>query len=165
MHHIVRGYGWLDDQGRTSFRHTIWGSSPRGFRVISDSSRIIVRNEGPDNDPDIVPPFWTHDSLMNAFVYKLRRLAVVHGRKKNGKVKYESVHLHREPNISDFINAIERGMIPIDFDARTQLKGNGLRDHGTKFRIKLDDLRPLHESTNKKCFFLISPCCAEKLML
>ncbi|MEG9884593.1 MAG: MvaI/BcnI family restriction endonuclease [Hyphomicrobiales bacterium] len=62
MQRVVRGYGWDDGKGRISFRHTIWGQSPRGFRVVNDSGRIIVRNEGADSDPDIVPPYWTHDS-------------------------------------------------------------------------------------------------------
>lgn len=149
MHHVVRGYGWPDAKGRTSFRHTIWGQSPRGFKVVNDISRIIVRNVGPDADPDVLPPYWTHDSLINAFVYKLRRLAVVHGKKKDGKVKYKTVRLHWEPNISGFIEAIERGIIAIDFDARTTDTGRGLRDHGTKFRIKLDDLKHLYSKSQR----------------
>ena len=149
MHQIVRGYGWPDAHGRISFRHTIWGSSPRGFRVANDSGRIIVRNEGPNSDPDIVPPFWTHDSLISAFVYKLRRLVVVHGRKRNGMVKYESARLHWDPNVSAFIGAIEKGIIAIDFDARTQPTGNGLRNHGTKFRVKLDDLKYLYSKNQR----------------
>jgi len=40
-------------------------------------------------------------------------------------------------------------MIAIDFDARTRLKGNGLRDHGTKFRIKLDDLKNLYSKNQR----------------
>ena len=149
MHQVVRGYGWPDAQGRTSFRHTIWGQSSRGFRVVNDANRIIVRNEGENADPDIVPPYWTHDSLINAFAYKLRRLAVVRGTKRNGQVKYETARLHWEPNVTDFINAIERGIIAIDFDARTNLKGRGLRDHGTKFRIKLDDLGHLYSKSQR----------------
>ena len=149
MHEVVRGYGWLDAQGRTSFRHTVWGTSPRGFCVVNDSSRIIVRNEGPDADPGIISPYWTHDSLVNAFVYKLRRLAVVHGTKRNGMVRYESARLHWEPNTTSFIAAIEQGVVAIDFDARTNLTGCGLRDHGTKFRIKIDDLKHLY-SRNRR---------------
>ena len=148
MHSVVRGFGWPDDKGRTSFRHTIWGTSPRGFRVVNEANRIIVRNE--HDDRDIVPPYWTHDALINAFVYKLRRLAVVHGQKKNGQVRYTSARLHWEPNITQFISAIERGIIAIDFDARTtDGPGRALRDHGTKFRIKLDDLRHLYSQNQR----------------
>jgi hypothetical protein len=149
MHQVVRAYGWPDPKGRTSFRHTIWGKSPKGFEIVNDVNRIIVRNTGPDVDSDITPPYWTHDSLMNAFVYKLRRLAVVHGTKRKGKVKYEYARLYREPKISDFVSAIERGLVAIDFDARTNLSGMGLRDHGTKFRIKLDDLHSIYTKNEK----------------
>lgn len=147
MHQIVRSHGWPDKQERISFRHTIWGTSPRGFRVVDDADRIIVRHEGEHTNPDLVPPYWKHDSLINAFAYKLRRLAVVHGKKRQGRVRYERAHLHWEPNITSFIKAIECGMIAIDFDARTNFEGHGLRDHGTKFRIKLDDLRSLYSKS------------------
>lgn len=149
MRQVVRGYGWPDGKGHISFRHTIWGQSPRGFRVVNDVTRIIVRNIGTDADPDVIPPYWTHNSLINAFSYKLRRLAVVHGRKRNGKVKHESARLHWEPNIVGFIDAIERGIIAIDFDARTNLTGIGLRDHGTKFRIRLDDLEQIYTRSQR----------------
>jgi len=149
MHQFVRGYGWLDSKGRTSFRHTIWGNSSRGFKIVNDVNRIIVRNEDPVADIDITPPYWTHDNLMNAFVYKLRRLAVVHGTKHKGKVKYEYARLYWEPKITDFISAIERGIIAIDFDARTNLSGMGLRDHGTKFRIKIEDLNSIYSKNEK----------------
>jgi hypothetical protein len=149
MHEFVRGYGWPDLKGRTSFRHTIWGSSSRGFKIANDVNRIIVRNEGPVADIKITPPYWAHDNLMNAFVYKLRRLALVHGTKRKGKVRYEYARLYWEPKITDFISAIERGLIAIDFDARTNLSGMGLRDHGTKFRIKIEDLSSLYLKNEK----------------
>jgi hypothetical protein len=149
MHQVVRGYGWPDAQGRTSFRHTIWGRSPRGFQVVNDVNRIVVLNTAGNLHPDIIPPFWTHDSLINSFVYKLRRLAVVQGKKRNGKVKYESARLHWELNPTKLIKAIESGIVAIDFDARTNSTGQGLRDHGTKFRIKLDDLEFLYSKSQK----------------
>ena len=149
MHEFVRGYGWPDSKGRTSCRHTIWGNSSRGFKIVNDVNRIIVRNEGPVADIDITPPYWTHDNLINAFVYKLRRLAVVHGTKRKGKVRYEYARLYSEPKTTDFISAIERGLIAIDFDARTNLSGMGLRDHGTKFRIKIEDLSSIYLKNEK----------------
>ncbi len=43
-----------------------------------------------------------------------------------------------------------RGVIAMDFDARTtESKGRGLRDHGTKFRIKLDDLRHIYSENQR----------------
>ena len=72
MHNLVRTCGWLDSHGRTSFRHTIYGKSPRGFKVVNKTNRIIIRNE---QYPDMPLPYWTHDTLINAFAYKLRRMA------------------------------------------------------------------------------------------
>ena len=146
MHQMVREFGWLDNDGRTSFRHTIHGQSKRGFYVTNESGRITVRN---DTISDIEPPYWTHDALLNAFASKLRRLIVVKGTKKKTEVKYESAHLYWEPKITMFIEAIEKGIIAIDFDARTEDGREGLRNHGTKFRIKRDSLNDLY-SNNKK---------------
>ncbi len=145
MHHMVREFGWLDSKGRTSFRHTIHGRSDRGFYIANESERITVRNDGVS---DMVWPYWTHDKLMNAFAAKFRRLIVVKGQKNRGQVKYEQAHLYWEPQITKFIQAVERGIIAIDFDARTN-NGRGLRNHGTKFRIKYDDLRHLYNNRQK----------------
>lgn len=147
MHSVVRTCGWPDKLGRTSFRHTIWGKSPRGFQVVDEASRLIVRNE---KYPDIIPPYWAHDTLINAFVYKLRRLVVVHGSvsKKHGTVNYESAQMHWEPRITSLISEIQSGTIAIDFDARTT-DGHALRDHGTKFRISINDLDRLYKKTKK----------------
>lgn len=149
MYSVVRAFGWPDRKGRISFRHTIWGRSLRGFRVVNDAHQIIVRNER-DHNKDVIPPYWTHDTLINAFAYKLRRLAIVHGEKKNDEVRFTSARLHWEPNITSFINAIEHGIIAIDFDARTTKgPGRALRDHGTKFRIKVDDLWHLYSKNQR----------------
>ena len=72
---------------------------------------------------------------MNAFVSKLRRLVIVNGEKKSKKVRYKSAVFYTEPRITEFISAIESGLVAIDFDARRKDLGNGLRNHGTKFRI------------------------------
>ncbi|MEM7589595.1 MAG: MvaI/BcnI family restriction endonuclease [Myxococcota bacterium] len=53
-----------------------------------------------------------------------------------------------EPNITSFIDAIQKGVIAIDFDARTT-QGNGLRDHGTKFRIHIKNLGRLYQKSQK----------------
>lgn len=141
MHQMVRKFGWPDQKGRISFRHTIKGRSSMGFYVTNESNRITVRNDSHGND--MVWPYWTHDALMNAFASKFRRLIVVKGRKSRGKVKYELAHLYREPQITLFVGAIASGSVAIDFDARTQ-NGHGLRNHGTKFRVQYNDLKHLY---------------------
>ncbi len=145
MHQMVRTFGWPDDKGRTSFRHTILGRSDRGFYITNESNRISVCN---DSESDVVSPYWTHDKLLNAFASKLRRLIVVKGTKKNNRVKYETAYLYWEPQITQFANAVEHGIVAIDFDARTN-NGRGLRNHGTKFQVKYDNLRHLYNHYQK----------------
>lgn len=75
MRDMVHNYGWEDDSKRISFRHTIRGKSERGFSVVNEIDRIVVRNE----IKDAAVPHWTHDTLLNAIGAKLRRLIVVTG--------------------------------------------------------------------------------------
>ena len=146
MHDMVREFGWADSKGYTSFRHTIKGKTDMGFYVVNDSGHIIVCN---DRASDIKPPYWTHDRLINAFVSKLRRLIVVKGEKrKKGnirEVRYITAHLFQEPKTTRFIEDIVDGIVAIDFDARTT-DGKALRNHGTKFRIKYENLRDLYHN-------------------
>jgi len=145
MHHMVREFGWRDSKNRISFRHTIHGRSERGFYISNEIDRITVRNEGTS---DMAWPYWLHDDLINSFVSKFRRLIVVKGVRKNGSVRYDAAHIYRDPQTKRFIDAITRGVIAIDFDARTN-NGRGLRNHGTKFRISYDDLNILYHYSKR----------------
>ena len=144
MHMMVRTFGWPDSKGRTSFRHTIWARSNLGLYVVNESNRITVRHP---READVVWPYWTHDKLLNAFAAKFRRLIAVKGQRKtiNGvkRVRYNTAHLYWEPQLTSFVEAVERGIVAIDFDARTN-NGRGLRNHGTKFRVSADDLHRLY---------------------
>ncbi len=142
MRHMVRRFGWEDAQGRTSFRHTIRSSSAMGFYVSNESGRITIRN---DSTPDMLQPYWTHDRLINAFASKLRRLIVVRGQRRRNpnSVRYDNAHMYWGPQITLFTDAIEKGIVAIDFDARTN-NGKGLRNHGTKFRTTYDNLTNLY---------------------
>ena len=129
--YMVQKYGWLDQHGRKSFRHTISGRSDR-FKIESDANQIIVRRIGGNG----LVPYWTHDELLNAMAYKLRRLILVKGNKSGQTVVYERADLFEELEMSLFILEICTGTINIDFDARENVKGKTtLRNHGTKFRI------------------------------
>ncbi len=83
------------------------------------------------------------DSLINAFAAKFRRLVVVKGERRKPEVRYDVAWSFEEPRVTLFIEAIEKGVVAIDFDARTS-NGRGLRNHGTKFRVHYDDLRNLY---------------------
>ena len=57
--------------------------------------------------------------------------------------------MYEEPRSTDLIDAILCGIVAIDFDAREQPGQNSLRDHGTKFRIDVGDLRKIYDRDRK----------------
>ena len=112
------------------------------FRAREVPLSVVLRRNLP------MGHYWTHDKLINALASKFCRLIVVKGRKKDDHVRCDLAHLYWEPKTTMFIEAIQRGIIAIDFDARTN-NGRGLRNHGTKFRVKYDDLRYLYGHRKK----------------
>lgn len=149
VRYLVHEHGWPDESGRVSFRHTIFGESPRGFYVVNDADRIVVRNK----IKDTVVPHWTHDTLMNCCGAKLRRLIVVEGERVKYPVrgvKFNSATAYWEFNITGFCNALAQGKVAIDFDARTQQgPGTAIRNHGTKFRVLIEELPSLYQNSQK----------------
>lgn len=144
MRQLVHEHGWPDEHGRISFRHTIGGRSDRGFYVVNDPDRVLVRHD----HIDIVVPYWLHTTLMNAIGAKLRRLILVEGqliRHPQRAVIFNKATAYWEFDIQGFGNACSQGMVYIDFDARTQGgRGTALRNHGTKFRVHGDNLKYLY---------------------
>lgn len=143
LNSVVDAFGWPNDRGQVSFRHTLSGSSNRGFKVVNEDDKIKIVNPA---NPSIVP-FWEHDTIMNAIGAKLRRLILVHGAydKDARVVVYNDAMAYWEPNLSSICKAIETGVIHVDFDARTKgARGTALRNHGTKFRIKVADIGKLY---------------------
>lgn len=140
---IIRNYGWEGSNGKPSFRHTIRGESERGFKIVHDSIGISVRHQ----DGSTVA-HWTTDDLLNSAGSKLRRLLLVTGklRTQNGvrQVMYEHATSYEQFKLSRFMDAIESGLVAVDFDA--YIKESGVvRDHGTKFRIDAGNLGKLYE--------------------
>lgn len=139
LERLVREYGWPNKKEELCFRHTISGTTSRGFYIRNDDKQISVHNQ---NRPNEVLAYWPHDRIMNAFIAKLRHLVVVKGNRENSRVKFTSAHFFKEPQASNLMDAIGSGLMCIDFDAREQLPSNtSLRNHGTKFRIKFDNLK------------------------
>lgn len=137
LHPIVKKFGWLNSDGRLSFRHTVHGSvTARGFYVENDKSKIIIRNK---SEPNEELAYWMHDKLINAFAYKFRRLVLVSGQKHKGSVHYQSAVFYTEPKTTQFLTAIQNGYVAIDFDVREKGERK-LRNHGTKFRINSEHL-------------------------
>lgn len=145
---MVHEFGWDDGKGRLSFRHTIKSETERGFYVVNEADRIVIRNKYKDT----AVPHWTHNTLFNAFSAKCRRLIVVEGEvlKNPRRVIYKKATAYWEPDIQGFSKAVADGVFYVDFDARTQKgRGSAIRNHGTKFRIKVDDLLRVY-AHNKK---------------
>lgn len=144
---MVKHYGWPDKMDRISFRHTLWGQSSMGFKVECERDQVILTNK---TNPMNMLPYWSKDTLRNAFIGKLRRLILVKGKKKGQQVTYESAVLFSEPKSEDFIKGLEQGVVAIDFDARSKkpnpdVDGWSIRNHGTKFRIKVIDLPKIYD--------------------
>ena len=148
---LVLNCGW-DSNGKTSFRHTIWGVSPRGFRVEVSDEKISVVN---DKYPNIVA-YWDMDELLNSVIPKLRNLILVPGkiRKRNSGrwVTFNYAQANYGFGLSKFMSGLRDGWIAIDFDARTNPTSRSgsvsIRNHGTKFRINLKNLGRMYTESH-----------------
>ena len=136
---MIESWGWVGRNGRQSFRHTICGESDR-FTVVDVGNAIRVVRTGHDDD---FVPYWTHDVLVNSLARKLKNLILVHGSKRNRMVRYDSAEFLTEVRSTRFIREIIRGTVCIDFDAYIRESG-AVRNHGTKFRIRTEDIRRLY---------------------
>lgn len=146
---VVDKFGWANDKGKISFRHTIKGETARGFKVVNENNRISIVNK---YNKDIVP-YWDHNTLLGQLGGKLRRLIIVHGEvkrenRKIRKVKYNSATAFWDIDLVGFSETVEKGIVYVDFDARTKAgRGSGLRNHGTKFRIKIENIGHLYKNS------------------
>lgn len=142
---FVERYGWPGANDQISFRHTISGSSPRGFIITNANDRISIANV---TDPAL-EVYWTHNTILSAFGAKLRRLILINGRvnKVARTVIYNNATAYWDLNLLGICEAIENGTIYIDFDCRTTRgRGTALRNHGTKFRINVDNIGVIYEN-------------------
>lgn len=147
MNKVVDAFGWENEKGQISFRHTLTKkSSERGFVVNNIDNKITVTNI---NNSSLCP-YWEHNVILNAIGAKLRRLILVHGLvdKEKRQVIYQNAVAYWDLNLLGICKAIEEGIICIDFDARTkEQRGSALRNHGTKFRVHINDIGVLYENS------------------
>lgn len=147
-----------------SFRQTInaSGYSDRGFKVNIDrkQKRIYIdfnfdyidgRHsewkrfiENGVGTGDITPnPYWTFEEIDTKLRTKLNNLMYVRADTKveNGieYFRYNKIEAYIDPSIDRFLALVERGVIYVDFDARTG------HNHGTKFRIRPNHKTDLYE--------------------
>jgi hypothetical protein len=143
---LVDAFGWDNGKGQLSFRHTIKGKSERGFLIENKDNKIMVTN--PTNRD--ITPYWDSNTIVGAIAAKLRRLILVHGvvDKAKRKVKYNSATAYWDLDLLNICEAIRVGTIYIDFDARTNGgRGTSIRNHGTKFRIHINDIGVIYENS------------------
>lgn len=148
MTSIVHTFGWMDNQGRMSFRHTLESESKRGFYVVNELDRVLIRN----NAQDMVVPYWTHNAILGIAGRKLSRLVLVdcEVNKVKKQIRYTGATAFWEFNLTGFCDAMHKGIVKIDFDARTQKgPGTSLRNHGTKFRVSASDIHLLYQNSKK----------------
>ena len=145
MRYMVRRFGQKDQHGRRSFRHTIRGKSDR-FRVDSDANQIFVRPIGGNGSI----PYWAQDDILSAAGAKLRCLVLVQGSKKGRTVTFDRIDCFEDLQISFFVFELVAGSVCIDFDAReSKPDSQGLRNHGTKFRVAPNDICRLYRKKER----------------
>jgi len=147
-----------------SFRQTIYCKrySDRGFTVELDkkNEKIIIRFDATKVDQkhrnwlktveqriglcNLDPePYWGFSDLAAHIRTKLTNcfFILVDVKKEKGKeyLQYNDIKMLSNFSMVKFINALEKNLIYIDFDARTG------HNHGTKFRIRETNLPLLYE--------------------
>jgi hypothetical protein len=146
-----------------SFRQTITGAvrSDRGFTVIIDrkQQKVLISFDATTVDTrhaewlesikkrvglgELAPqPYWGFDDLGHKAGTKLLNCFYVQAKTKveNGKeyFSYEKIFMLIKFSVCAFTDAIEKGSVYVDFDARTG------HNHGTKFRLRQNALPSLY---------------------
>jgi len=157
--------GAIHPDSEMSFRQTITGAvrSDRGFTVVVDhkQQKVLISFDANTVDPrhaewlksvkervglsELAPqPYWGFADLEHKAGTKLLNCFYVQARTKKERGKeyfsYENIFMLRKFSIRAFTNAIEKGYVYVDFDARTG------HNHGTKFRLRQDKLTELYEN-------------------
>lgn len=163
-------YGWKHQTmpDEMSFRQTINGLaySDRGFKVVVDRNakrvaisfnaefvgerhaewlKSVEKRAGlKELDPQ---PYWGFDDLFHRAGTKLLNCFYIRAevKRESGREHfwYKDIIVLQDFSLEKFLQAIEKGMIYVDFDARTG------HNHGTKFRLKQDRLPELYEVVRK----------------
>jgi hypothetical protein len=172
---LVAKYGWplINHPNELSFRQTITTLAPsdRGFRVIVNEEErkveITFNAKIVDNRHrewlktvesrvglgQLYPqPYWGFDDLEYKAGTKLKNtFFVLADSKIQNNVeyfKYNGILMLRTFDFEKFLNALRKGLLKVDFDARNGF-GRGGHNHGTKFRIATNLLPTFYEEVNK----------------
>ncbi len=159
-------YGWKHQtiHNEMSFRQTINGlsRSDRGFKVVVDRTnrKVYISFNAKEVDKrhndwlksvqkkvglgELDPqPYWGFDDLFHKAGTKLLNCFYITAEVKYKGNKecfwYKKIMILQKFSLDKFLNAMEKGSVLIDFDARTG------HNHGTKFRLKQDKLPELYD--------------------
>lgn len=134
-----RGFGIIVDrnQRKISVSFDYKSVSPRH----SDWLRSVERRVGNLNELN-PQPYWGVDDLYHTAATKLLNCFYIYAEvKKQDETeyyKYDEIYMLRKFDQEKFLNGIEKGLVLIDFDARTG------HNHGTKFRIRENRIPELY---------------------
>ncbi len=130
----------------------------RKIRFVFDPSKADVTNpeirswlKSVENRVGLLPfnpePYWGFDDLRDLMGEKARNCFYVIAdskiEKKQEYFSYQSLLMLSGFSFDNFLSCIDRGIIQIDFDARTH------HNHGTKFRIKQGFWKELYSQTSQ----------------
>ena len=152
-------YGSEEKSFRQTIRTTL--TSDRGFSVYVDYNNLRVEVtfnidrvdqkhrawlDGIINSNNKVlehRPYWGFDDIYHKLGAKLHNcfFILASEKREDGNIYflYDEIYMLKNLSREKFIQAIEQGLIYIDFDARTG------HNHGTKFRIREKDIYNLYE--------------------
>jgi len=161
-----QGAGTKYPKSEMSFRQTISGASQtdRGFLVVVDrgARKVLISFDAHTVDPrhaewlktvkkrvglrELDPqPYWGFDDLEHKAGTKLHNCFYVQAQVKKERGKefylYDTIMMLQRFSFKNFLQAIEKGLVLIDFDARTG------HNHGTKFRLRQDKMSELYEES------------------
>lgn len=123
-----------------SFRATIYGSwksqhQPVQLDVVATNQKVSIMSSGAEIS------HWDSNNLVAAASQKLKNMMLVFAKDNgDGTVSFTSANLLENFQPFAFLQAIQEGIIAIEWDARTNPNKTSVRNHGTKFRIRERDL-------------------------
>ena len=168
---VIPVFGWpmsekANQPGTLSFRQTInCNPSPRGFRVVLEDKAIkaifnpenvteehqgwladIRARENPPPDGDSVWLEWTRDEISRVITAKFKNLILVCATRRGANVTFTDFSVMKGFLQSEFYEEMRKGSVYVDIDAK-KAPSAGVRNHGTKFRIRTDSLLAIYEDT------------------
>lgn len=147
---IIKRYGYFSEKDqRQALYYSIYSNQehPSGFKVIVDGNTLKLRHSGKD------VAIWSIYRLVGALLYKLGKILFVIADTRTGennteKFYFNEAYLLEDPSEQKFIEAFKNSKVCLDI--RMHIKENGsVRNHGTGFRIKEDELYLLFDTHRK----------------